>query len=233
MVDAPRYAIYFVPATESQLHRFGAAVIGYDAYSGGSVEAPEFASPAWRELTREPRKYGFHATLKAPFRLAPDAGEAALLAEVDAFAAEPRAVPVIDLTVAAIGAFIALVPREPNAALHDLAAECVTAFDALRAPLTAEDRKRRLASALTKRQETHLEHWGYPYVFEDFRFHMTLTGRVPDAAERERIVGELAGAFARACDEPTVAVDRVAVLRQDRRDVAFRVMRTAVLRGRG
>ena len=74
MTDYPRYAIYYVPAPDSDLDRFGAQLLGYDAFSGEDLPLPDGilpAAPDWHDLTSDPRKYGFHATLKAPMSLAP------------------------------------------------------------------------------------------------------------------------------------------------------------------
>src|SRR5262249_12768926 len=72
--DEPRYAIYFVPPADSALYRSGAGFLGYDCYPGKRLRQPQdtgLTASEWAQLTREPRRYGFHATLKAPFRLLP------------------------------------------------------------------------------------------------------------------------------------------------------------------
>ena len=112
-MDEPRYAIYFVPPARSDLYRFGARFLGYDCYSGDDLGHPAdigLAATAWEELTREPRRYGFHATLKAPFRLLPPFTEADLVAELDRFSALPRASVSVEPTIRAIERFIAIVP---------------------------------------------------------------------------------------------------------------------------
>ena len=113
-------------------------------------------------------------------------------------------------------------PAEVPPALEHLAADCVRDFDAFRAPLTAEDRARRRPAKLTQRQRDHLDRWGYPYVFEDFRFHMTLTGRL-DAVRRQPILDMLRDRFHRLGMEQLV-VDNVALLRQTDADSPFRVI---------
>src|SRR4051794_24659558 len=110
---APRYAIYFAPPPESALWRFGSGVLGYDASTGADAPllAPDGFLPAeWRDLTAEPRRYGFHATLKAPFRLAEGATEADLAAAMARFAAQRPPVST-ELFVTALGSFVALAPR--------------------------------------------------------------------------------------------------------------------------
>lgn len=225
MADYPRYAIYYVPAPDSGLDRFGAHLIGYDAFSGEDLPFPDGilqATPDWREQTGDPRKYGFHATLKAPMTLAPGKTEAELLAKCAAFAATPRPVPVIRPVVGSIEGFIALVPAEPLAELIRLAADCVSEFDSFRAPLTEQDRARRKPAQLTAAQRGHLERWGYPYVMDDFRFHMTLTGRLGDG-RRETLLAMLAERFA-ALQLQALPIDRIAVFRQDNAVSRFRIV---------
>src|SRR5687767_2649966 len=189
MSGSQRYAIYHMPPAGAPLYRFGAAMVGYDAFAANDLDHPPQALQAfgdWHALTADPRKYGFHATLKAPFLLADGTSEASLCKAFDRFAETPREVPTIAPVVRAIGSFIAVVPDSAVAPLAQLADACVTAFEPFRAPLTEYDRQRRLKSPLTPRQIEHLDRWGYPYVFEEFRFHMTLTGSLP--AEKRQVV---------------------------------------------
>ena len=225
MANHPRYAIYYVPAPGSDLDRFGASMLGYDAFSGEDLGFPDGvtqAVPDWHDLTQDPRKYGFHATLKAPFALASGREEAELIAACETFAGAARPIPVIAPVVKAISGFIAVVPAEVSDNLNLLAADCVRDFDSFRAPLSAQDRARRNPSALTAVQVDHLDRWGYPYVMDDFRFHMTLTGRVA-AERREQLVEMLQQRFA-ALDLRTLAVDRIAVLHQNDAGSRFRVL---------
>jgi putative phosphonate metabolism protein len=233
MATFPRYAIYFVPAPGSHLDRFGAHLLGYDAFTGEDLPFPDGilrTVPDWRDLTKDPRSYGFHATLKAPLSLAPGKTEAELLAACETFASAPPAIPVIRPVVGSISGFVAVIPAEPPAALIRFAAECVSAFDSFRAPLTAEDRARRNPSQLTPRQCEQLDRWGYPYVMEDFRFHMTLTGRL-DAERREPILTMLRSSFS-AIDLKTLAIDRIAVFRQETATSRFRIINHWKLRAK-
>lgn len=225
MADYPRYAIYYVPAADSSLNRFGAQVLGYDAFSGEDLSFPDGIMqevPDWREQTSDPRKYGFHATLKAPMSLAAGKTEVELLAACAAFAATPRAIPTIRPVVGSISGFIAVVPAEPPPELIQLAAECVSEFDSFRSPLSNADRPRRRPSQLTPRQLEHLDCWGYPYVMDDFHFHMTLTGRL-DPGRREPVQTMLASRFA-TLDLDTLPIDRIALFRQDDAVSRFRIV---------
>jgi putative phosphonate metabolism protein len=233
MSNTPRYAIYYAPVLGSDLDRFGAQLLGYDALGCHDLPFPADvlqAAPDWQELTADPRKYGFHATLKAPFTLAPDKTEAELLAACSAFAATPRAIPVIKPVVGTISGFIAVIPATPPPELIQLAAHCVTAFDSFRAPLTDAGRARRNPSRLTPQQRDHLDRWGYPYVMDDFRFHMTLTGRL-GSERREGVLAMLKARFA-ALGLATLAIDRIAVFRQESATSRFRIVGECELRAR-
>ncbi len=231
-MSAPRYALYFVPAPDTVLYQAGAALLGYDVYSGKRVPFPgslALAHDDWSALTSAPRAYGFHATLKAPFRLAPGRSAVELTAELQSFAAG-RAPVAVTAAVRAIGRFAAVVPGEPSPALDALAADCVRAFDGFRAPLTEDERRKRLTAPLSDRHKENLARWGYPYVFDDFRFHMTLTG--PLAPERqEPVLACLRGALA-AVDGRPLAVDRIALLCQPDRDTPFHLVASAPLAAR-
>lgn len=230
MTGFPRYAIYFAAGSDSALSRFGAELLGYDAYTGDELPFPRDAldvAPDWRDITADPRKYGFHGTLKAPMALAAGRTEAELLAACAAFAGKARTIPTIAPVVDAISGFIAVIPGEPVDALQELAADCVRDFDSFRPELTAEDRARRRPEKLSERQRDYLDRWGYPYVMEEFRFHMTLTGRL-DADRRGPILEMLRARFA-GLGIDTLAIDRIALFRQDDAKARFRIIGEWVL----
>ncbi|MBY0362054.1 MAG: DUF1045 domain-containing protein [Phreatobacter sp.] len=219
-----RYALYAAPAPETPLWRFGSSVIGYDAAAAVDRPFPDgapFDVPDWPAMTEDPRRYGFHGTLKAPFALADGASEADLIEAAMLFAERRQAFTVPQLKVALLGAFVALVPDGEAEALDALAADCVRDFDAFRAPLTEADRARRLRSPLSDRQIAQLEAWGYPYVFADFRFHMTLTGRLEDA-RRGPVAAALVEHY-RIIAAP-LAVDALCLFRQRDRSERFSIL---------
>ncbi|RXT49060.1 DUF1045 domain-containing protein [Bradyrhizobium betae] len=225
MTGFSRYAIYFAAGSHSALSRFGAELLGYDAYTGDELPFPQDAlhvAADWRDITADPRKYGFHGTLKAPMTLTPGKTEAELIAACAEFSAKARPVPVIRPIVDAISGFIAVIPAEPVDALRELAADCVRDFDAFRAGLTTEDRARRRPEKLSERQRDYLDRWGYPYVMEEFRFHMTLTGRL-DAERRGPILAMLRDRFA-GLKRDALAIDRITLFRQDDTKARFRII---------
>jgi putative phosphonate metabolism protein len=216
-----RYAIYFTPASDTALWRLGSSILGYDAATRGTVDYPN--GSLWREawFTRAqetPARYGFHATLKAPFALAPGATENTVLERAEAFSASHAPVYLPALEVALLGEFVALRPLAEDAELNRLAASCVQDLDDLRAPTDAADRARHLSKGLTSRQCTQLDRWGYPYVLQDFRFHMTLTGSIPPL-NRAEVLAAVKTLY-RGNSGPVV-VDAISVLSQPTREDRF------------
>ena len=171
-----RFAIYYVPP-EGPLADFGPKWLGWDVVTGREVV--QLDVPGLHDITMTPRKYGFHGTLKPPFRLkegqTPEALERAVS---DLAAALPPAV-CDGLTLTQLGRFLALTPFGPLDGLQRVAEACVRDLDGFRAPASEAELARRRKAGLSHRQEMLLVEWGYPYVFEEFRFHLTLSGRLP------------------------------------------------------
>lgn len=180
-----RYALYFTPPKDDPLTSLAARWLGRDAFSGEifSDKAMGPLPEGHAELTADPRRYGFHATLKAPFELAASVTERDLLEVAAEFATQTKAFTVPELVLGQLGQFFALVPGSLCQPLQDFAWRVVKTFEPFRAPLSDHDIARRKPESLTEPERVNLLRWGYPYVNDEFRFHMTLTGRVP--AERQ------------------------------------------------
>ncbi len=199
-----RYAIYYTPRQDEPLARIAANWLGRDPFGAATrpVEAVGDLSAAEVAFhTASARRYGFHATLKAPFRLAPNETEASLRAALDRFAEATPPVVIPSLVVGQIDGFFALVPEMPVPEVDQLANDVVVRFDRFRAPLNAAEIARRRPERLNAVQRHNLERWGYPSVFEEFRFHMTLTGPVEEK-DRPRIARILDEFFAPVLAEP-------------------------------
>ncbi len=138
--------------------------------------------PGLDDVTMTPRKYGFHGTLKPPFRLKPGQTAAALEAAVAAMAGRVAPATCDGLRLTPLGRFLALAPYGPLGQLQRVAETCVRDLDCFRAPASAAELTKRRAAGLTERQDALLTQWGYPYVMEEFRFHLTLTGKLPAGA---------------------------------------------------
>lgn len=219
-----RYAIYFAPPSSDPLTRVATNWLGRDAFTDETVGAPAISGLNDAEIafhTAPPRRYGFHATLKAPFTLASGMGEPELLSALTAFAGSVQPFEIPKLVIARIGAFFALVPDSPVAELDDLAARSVRDFEPFRAPLDDAEIERRSPHNLTPPQLANLQRWGYPYVFEEFRFHMTLTGPV-GSADATRVAQALHAFFDPVLSEP-VEVRNVALFTEAERGAPFKV----------
>lgn len=181
MEDFERFAVYFAPRPGAFADR-AAAWLGWDAETGRPRAQPDLPGlPApLADLTADPRKYGFHGTIRAPFRLARGLTVADVKACVSALAASLPPARAEGLALANLDGFLALTPAGDAAAIMDLGARVVAATDPLRAPLTDAEIARRQPDRLTPRQRALLDRWGYPGVMEEFRFHLTLTGRLPE-----------------------------------------------------
>ncbi|QGZ63945.1 DUF1045 domain-containing protein [Paraburkholderia acidisoli] len=178
-----RFALYYAPPRESAWWRAGSAWLGRDAESGETLLQPDIdgIGTPLHTLTQSPRRYGWHATLVPPFRLAADVTPAALFAAAQAWALERTAFEA-QVEAATLGRFVALRPADEasDAALRDLAANALRTLGSLRATQTASEIAKRLDAPLTPRQREYVTEWGYPYVFDEFRFHMTLSDSLAD-----------------------------------------------------
>lgn len=229
----PRYAIYFTPRPLSPLAFFGAAVIGYDSSSGANVPCLDLDGIALAELVAaaaSPRRYGFHATLVAPFYL-DGRPESRLLEALEGFCSRTEPVQLGLLQVSMLGDFVALRPGTDNPQLNDLANRCVEFFDTFRTPLSAEDLARRDTGQLSPRQRDYLDRWGYPYVFEEFRFHMTLTGALSER-DQTRFFSALSNAY-QSIAARNLELDALSLMRQSNSASRFEVVGRYVLRGSG
>lgn len=185
-----RVALYWAPERDDPLHALGSAWLGRDAESGATLPQP--GVPAIAEITAEPRGYGLHATLKAPFRFTAPWSDVRDAAAALAARTAPFMLP--PLVPTNLGGFIALCEAEPCAALGAFADACVETLDPFRAPTTPEEYARRRPERLTPRRRALLDRWGYHLVFDEWRFHVTLTRRLSDA-ERAVLMPAIAGHF--------------------------------------
>jgi putative phosphonate metabolism protein len=226
-----RIAIFFTPPADHPLTRAAALWLGRDAFSGeefAQTAVDGFTRREVRELTAAPRRYGFHATLQAPFHLADGVSAPDVESALDTFCASLRPVSLGMLRVERLRSFFALTPPKPVEPVNTLAAEIVRCFDPFRAPPSAEEIERRQPHRLSVRQRENLQRWGYPYVFHDFRFHMTLTGSVPED-RRPAMQALLEKRFRPLLDEPLV-IDALSLFVEPNPPGDFVVRRSVIIK---
>jgi putative phosphonate metabolism protein len=207
MNQMKRFAVYYAPRPGAFAART-AEWLGRDTATGAVLPRPAPPGlPAPPEaLTRDPSRYGFHGTIRAPFRPAPGVTADAIAGAVATLAGRLAPVCCSGLRLENLHGFLALTPQGCEAALHALGAAVVEATDLLRAPLTGAEIARRRPEALSARQRALLDRWGYPFVMEEFRFHLTLTDRLPDAIAGP-VAGVLQAHFADVLPRPFVIED--------------------------
>lgn len=202
-----RYALYYAPTPSSLLWELGCKWLGRDAMTGQKIKQnyfPNIGQNRLYELTRTPRRYGLHATLKAPFKLAAEYNMEMLQSAARDFSVQRYPIILPPLVLRQINDFFCLCPEKQAIPLEGLAEVCVQKFDKFRAPMTSSERARSRADILTPMEKQNLMDWGYPYVFEQFRFHITLTARIIDDFEKEVMQAVLSDMFAPVLGQPIV-----------------------------
>ena len=225
-----RYALYFAPSPASPWWTAGCRWLGRDAITDTEftqMPIPGISLLALAKWTYVARRYGFHATLKAPFRLANGFSESDLATMAQAFSATQTPFVLEPMQVQPLGDFLALRPSGAHEQTRAMAMRCVRSFDALRAPLTAAELAQRRKLGLTDRQEILLTRWGYPYTEEEFHFHMTLTdglrGVRPEIVEAIRLAAE--EHFAAAIRTGSPVIDALTIFREEQPGAPFCVWR--------
>ena len=226
LLEAHRHAAYFAPAPDSAAWRLGTQWLGRCPHRGQELAQPLPAgwdADAFAQRTREPRRYGWHATLKAPFTLEQGCSVAALRSGFSELASGAGAPFLLHLALAQVGNFLALVPRQPCAPLQALADACVRQLHPFAAPLPPAEVARRSRGGLSARQQDMLAQWGYPYVLQDFAFHLTLTGSLDglSADQTAQLVQHATNWFAPLLSEG-LQIDAVSWFAEDAPGADFR-----------
>ena len=217
-----RFAIYYAPTPFSALHSLGSTWLGRDTATGKIIEQPSISgitSERLSELTKSARHYGFHATLKAPFQL--KHGTTLTLLKQTLRQVFGDASPFhINLDVLRLGKFFALMLSKPNPKIQSLAETVVREIDAFREPITKEELEIRRSKGLTPSQDENLINWGYPYVFSEFRFHITLTGKIQLSKEQAIIYDAIQRHFSEFLNK-RIKIEYICLFRQTNRETPF------------
>lgn len=194
-----RVALYYAPQPDDALSAASSEWLGRDPATAVTMAQPDVADIA--EVTAEPRMYGFHATLKPPMRLAAGRNWDDAVAAASEVAASIAPFELPRLSVQDLFGFLALRETTASAPLQALADACVERLDHLRAPASEAELARRRRGGLSPQQDAMLMRWGYPYVFDTWFFHMTLTRRL-NPAEKQVFLPAAEAHFAVACATP-------------------------------
>jgi putative phosphonate metabolism protein len=224
-ISIARYALYFSPSEDSLLARLGNEWLGRGPAMNtrSTPSLPHNIGPLeWSSVTEAAAGYGFHATLKPPFRLVEGATVSGIQHAVSSFAASKSSFAAPHLVLGTLGHFLALVLSETSETFSDFAADCVREFDSFRAPAGEAEIKKRMHDSLSPREQEHLFRWGYPYVLDTWKFHMTLTCSLPDDA-LHLFRAHLSERFAEVCVRP-LQVDSICLFEQPAAGAPFRLL---------
>jgi len=219
-----RYAIYFAPQDDSELDIFGSTVLRRRAENPADWQHPELPAQfpealSWADQIKRPAHYGFHATIKAPFTIADGQSADDLIQDLAHFCETQQPISLMGVGPIRTSRYDALAfPEQQPQALQQLANDCVKSFEKYRAPLSEEDLERRNLSSLTTRQQQYTERYGYPYILDDFNFHMTLSGQ--NDHNDESYLQWLVRLYESMVNEPPI-LDRLCIFSQPDRSSAF------------
>lgn len=225
-----RYGIYFVPDAEEAWARFCTHWLGWNLITGQVADHPEIEGCDFdiADVTAVPRRYGFHATMKPPFRLRPGRTFDELDTAFEDLAQAQAPVKLDGLEISQMGRFLGLTPVGPVSQLNALAAACVRDLDGFRADLTETEIARRRASRLSADQDAMLLKWGYPHVMKTFRFHMTLSGKIPNS-KISKVASVLTAELGKTLPTP-FEMRRLTLVGEDEHGI-FHMIRQAKLAG--
>ena len=181
MTNYSRYAIYFSPYPDTFLDKVGSRWLGWNPKKGKITNHSKIKNPKFvdlKSITEKARIYGLHGTLKAPFVLKEKYSYKDLISDVELISKRHRKFIIRNLVLKKLGSFYALVPERSTKALKSLADDCVSSLDKFRKPPSSTELEKRRSNGLDFQEEVNLKKWGYPYVFNKYKFHITLTGEI-------------------------------------------------------
>ena len=217
-----RFAIYYAPEPFSKFHALGSAWLGRDTQTGKVLSQPSIdrmTAKRFFKLTESARHYGFHATLKPPFRLKCGMKQN-LLKQAIKEICENITPFSIQLDIHLLGKFFALMLPKKNPGIQKLAEAMVRDIDVFRGPSTSKEIKARREKGLSRKENQNLVTWGYPYVFSEFQFHMTLTDRIQSSEEQAIIYDALQSHFEDFLKKD-ITIEEVCLFHQINRQAPF------------
>ena len=230
---AYRYAVYFVPNVEQHFWAKASHWLGRCAVSQQFIAQPsiaEVSAKRFAELTEHPRRYGFHATMRAPFVLASQYQPNDLIDRVIELCQTIKPFVLPRLQVTLLDQFLALVPERNAAQITQLEEQCVTDLNDYAEPLGPDELSRRRSADLSSHEDALLLRWGYPYVLDRFRFHCSLTGSLAKASPQE--VTAVSQAAHQHFDHlPSCAFDSLAIFAEPTRGADFVLLEQCPLMG--
>lgn len=226
-----RCAVYFIPDPKNVWWHAGSSWLGRCAATSQPMLQPSIDGVSPRDqfsLTAEPRRYGWHATLKAPFKIVPGQNLRSVMLALNELGNTLSAFDLPIMKVSTDGGFMALRPHDNNPDIQRIGAACVTGLHSFAAPLSESELARRRMANLTPAQDHLLQVWGYPYVFDEFSFHLSLTGRL-DSLSDDQLIHLHEAAIAHFGNLPVCRFDRLALFVEPERGADFQLFDQVLL----
>ena len=125
------------------------------------------------------------------------------------------------LSVQNLDGFLAVREAAPSPELQAIADVAVASLDHCRALPSDAELTRRRKAGLSDAEEAMLTRWGYPYVFQLWRFHLTLSRRLQER-EMARLLPAARDWLAEALERPRV-FNSLAIYTQGQSGSPFRL----------
>ncbi len=197
-----RFAVYFVPPPQSPLAAAANRWFGdHPGAAAADTQKRRLAPQRYRCILAGPRHYGFHATIQPPFHPAKGVSQELISSALEHLCCRHQPFLLPPLVITFMHTFFCLRPAATTPELSALAAETVQTLLVLRQPPDEAEKEKRRAANLSSRQEKILQKWGYPYLMEEYRFHLSLTGKIDDEGEIPALLQDLKEIFAAAAQE--------------------------------
>jgi hypothetical protein len=226
-----RCAVYFIPNPNNVWWHAGSSWLGRCAATSRPMLQPSIDGVSPKDqwaLTAEPRRYGWHATLKAPFKIVTGQTIRSVMLALRELGNSLRAFDLPAMKVSTDGGYMALRPQDNNPDLQRVGAACVTSLHRFAAPLSESELARRRMTNLTPAQDQLLQVWGYPYVFDEFSFHLSLTGQL-DSLSDDQLINWNDAAKAHFGNLPLCRFDRLALFIEPERGADFQLFDQVLL----
>jgi len=197
-----RYAIYYCPGIHTALGRLGRE------WLSEALSLPGISSERRQVLLADVRRYGWHATIHAPFAPMSGASYGDVRSAVTALAETFDAFE-LTLRLDRLAGFLSLRPIVDGIPERALAAACLNKLQPIRASLSDEALQHR-GAGLDKEELSLLQKHGYPYVLDRYRFHLTLAapaGELEELAMRKWLQSHIAAL-------PPTRIDALAICRE-------------------
>lgn len=178
-----RYIISFAPKSTSMFWKLGALWFGYDASRNAYTKntlVPGMPKEHHDAAVTTARRSGFNIILTGPFQLTAGMPEELLKTTISLYCQSLSTLQTGPLSIIETAHKLSISAQEISPQVQKLADDIVLEFNAFRLPANPLPEDSPIRAALTPGQLKNLIEWGQPYIFEELKFQIPLTGRLPE-----------------------------------------------------